>query len=57
MNINGMGGSLVINTVTAPKPRSPQAENPVAQQMPAMEPPRGARSAVEAKGMLVDTYA
>jgi hypothetical protein len=58
MNINGMGAvtsPLVMNAAT-PNVR-PKAENPMAQQPMAMASESPARSATEAKGMFVDTYA
>lgn len=61
MNINGMGspGGMPVMNAATPKAR-PQAENAMAQKaaMPAAaQSAGGAHSAVEAKGMLVDTYA
>lgn len=64
MNINGMGSPVGMPVMNAATPKArPQAENPMAQKaaMPAMpaasQSAGGARPAVEAKGMFVDTYA
>lgn len=61
MNINGMGSPVGMPVMNAATPKArPQAENAMAQKaaLPAAaQSAGGARPAVEAKGMLVDTYA